>query len=236
MVIKKTTCIFLTAVLFTSTAFVADAPASTPRTNPSFNGFFAGGLLGYGYGKAKTNLLQAGGAPAQSVIKINIALNGPNMGILLGYGGTIDSSQFYLGLTASYTLDGSSGRATAPGALNVSLKRKDSFDLDGRVGFIVNNAMPYLGAGWANSKIEGSNFGVKFLNNRVDGFKAMVGVDWKMSLHLIAGLVGSWTTFRRSGNGVLTPFFTPVPTPNINQTFTTALTDSKLQVKLAYLF
>lgn len=233
---KKTISALAASMFFTSTAFAVDTPAPKHCTCAPFNGFFAGGLLGYGYGKAKTNLLQAQGAPAQFVTKINVALNGPNAGFFLGYGETISSSQFYFGFTASYIFDGSRGIETAPGALNATIKRQDSFDLDGRIGFVVSNTMSYLGVGWANSKIQGENLGIKFLNKRLNGFKAMIGVDWKFSPHLLAGLICSWTTFPRSGNGALTPFFIPVPTPNINQVFTTALTDSKIQIKLAYLF
>lgn len=237
---KKTIYALTASAFLTSAAFAADDMSSTsanPATCANFSGFTLGGLLGYGSGNARTTthptIAGVTGASGHS----DISINGINGGVILGYGKAVSSSKVYLGLDVSYVFDSARGKVTLPGNRNIVVKRQDSFDIDGRVGLVWANALPYLFVGWANSKAQASNFGVKYINKRLNGFNVGAGVDFKLTRHIVTGLVYKYTTFSKSGTGVLTSIdgVTPPAAAN-NTTLRSHLGDNKFQIKLAYQF
>lgn len=250
---RKITYAGLASALFASAAFATDDMQHqhpNPASCANFSGFFAGALLGYGSGLAKTTMNPNIAGVALGQRNADLSINGVNGGVLLGYGKNISASKVYLGLQASYVLDGAKGKIVSPaspaaGAVaavgqpgaNILFKRQDSIDVDARAGIIWGNALPYILVGWANSKIKASNYGVNYISKRANGLNLGLGVDWKLTKHVVAGLVYKYTTFSKTGNRIYTSIDgTTAPTVADNVIAKSGLNDNKFQLKLAYQF
>lgn len=244
---QKIAYALIASAMLTSTAFANERNYAAPSSCANFSGFTAGALLGYGSGNARTTSYPTINGVASGRNIADISLNGMNGGIIVGYGKNINRTKVYLGLEADYIFDGARGRLTSPvtpaapvpvaAGADISIKRQDSIDVNGRIGLVWGNALPHLLVGWANSKIRASNFNTRYINKRRNGLNVGAGVDFKLTHHVVAGARYVFTTFSKTGNGALTFLdgSTEVTSAN-NRVLRSSLLDNKFQVKIAYQF
>lgn len=236
---KKKIYTFFSAMFFTSTAFAADAPSSArcPNTCANFSGVTLGALLGIESGGTLTKLTSTFGGFSTPSGQVGITLAGASAGLELAYGQTVASTNFYLGLQTNYLYARSRGCAREDGGGFTVIKQNNSFSLNGVAGFVMGNAKPYFGVGWERNKVESSNYRISYIDGSLNGLNLILGMDFKASTHIIAGLIGTITIFSNAGNGALTSIdgITP-PTPAVNTRLKTRLIGQKLQVRIAYLF
>jgi outer membrane immunogenic protein len=226
MMMKKISYALLGTALLTSVAAQAEEPTSTGSVSVgtsapacNFSGFYLG--LGLGYdstsGKIEGTSTAAGASTSDNRLSV---MKGVNGGVFAGYGKEMGASRVYLGLEASYLL---SGEKVNHEDLQVtfSTKKKDTLELAFRLGVAMNNALPYVKVGFANSKFEFSSlaynaavpsvFGPFKESKRLNGFLVGTGIDLKVSRNMMMGLGYTYTMYKDqkskqySIDGVLAP-------------------------------
>jgi outer membrane immunogenic protein len=202
---KKISYALLGSALLTSVAAQAEdatahAPvsAAAPTSACNFSGFYMG--LGLGYGSTKGDMEST--TVTASVPTINEApmvLNGVTGGIFAGYGKEMGASRVYLGLEAAYLLSG--GKFEYENStMEIGMKKKDTLELGLRLGVAMNNALPYVKVGFANSKFEDKTIdtianSVKE-SKRLNGFLVGAGIDLKVSRNVMMGLGYTYTMYK----------------------------------------
>lgn len=181
-----------------ATSALALSLATAAIAEGNFTGFYAGANLGYGTGKVDFNNNLA--APAST--KADLSVSGMIGGLHGGYQYQIES--FVLGAEAALSLSNTEGSVTTS-AIKSALKRKNSFILAGRLGYVMNsNLLPYVKLGWDNASFEQKTTGsVTAANNiskskRINGFVAGLGLDALVGQNFMVGGEWSYTFYSKT--------------------------------------
>lgn len=185
------------------------APVAAPC---NFSGAYVGLTFGMGLTKHGKFLQEQNVAGAETPSpEQNPLASGFAGGIFAGYGKEF-ASRFYAGLELSYLMDIAKVKAldTAPDE-TVELKKKDTFEAAVRLGLAMNNVLPYIKVGFANSKFQtkfenGENPAKVFnQSKRLNGFVVGAGIDMKVSPKLMAGLGYTYTAYKKLKGKDVTP-------------------------------
>jgi opacity protein-like surface antigen len=199
--LKKISYTCLSVVCFS--VIEATAEKSDACHMSSFNGFYAGLMFGESISKNsyearnQTNVLNAQTAVLEDL----------DAGFFAGWGKELATSQVYLGLEAAYLLIG--GKSKVPdlsGNETTEIKRKDSFELSCRLGFVLNKTLPYIKIGYASTKFQVDTLVPSAANvidkpanisDRLNGFVTGVGMDHKLSQKLMIGLGYTYVAYSK---------------------------------------
>ncbi len=227
---KKISYALLGSALLTSVAQAEDATAhapvsaSAPTSACNFSGFYMGLGLGYGGTKLRHDEYFLG-ASGNGGWERPAVMDGATGGIFAGYGKEMGASRVYLGLETAYLFSGEKHtyKNSAEWA-DYGGKKKDTLELAFRLGVAMNNALPYVKVGFANSKFEMYTIDATLPvanklkeSKRLNGFLIGAGIDLKVSRNVMMGLAYTYTTYKdhkskQHLNGVVTPIS---PTENI---------------------
>jgi len=158
-------------------AFAADIPQDTYAPPPdityesapafSWTGFYAGGLVGYGWGEAKTD-------------NGNFDADGFSGGLFAGYNAQLGNN-----VVAGIEADGTYGKQDGSGgAPNTSVENDWNGTVRGRLGYAMDRFMVYGTGGVAVGKVEASEGGMSDSNTAL-GWTAGGGVETALTEKII---------------------------------------------------
>ena len=244
---KKMSYALLGAGLLTSTlvkaeeASFAAAPVAAPCN-------FSGAYVGLTFGQSITkygNFLQdgqiGGGAPAnyEASSKQNPLASGFTGGIFAGWGKEF-ASRLYAGLELSYLMDTAKVKALdIAAAETVQLKKKDTFEAALRLGMAMNNALPYIKVGFANSKFENSfenTVGKLKESKRLNGFVVGAGIDMKVAPKMMVGLGYTYTAFKKWKGKKVSPSAAAMDPTTNHMKHEMKPTSHNIMLRVAYTF
>lgn len=213
--------LFLKMSIITVAFFNAQISQASPsQKTMAFKGFHIGGNLGYESGFANERFNTTAGGVAVSASDKS-SFDGIDGGINLGYTHVFCGTPLALGLEGlanwSNVKSHRKFSAAAGGAsanFTTEARLKQSFQLVGRLGYVLWRAMPFLKLGWDNSDWEFHAKGTItpgpiVLDNkrhkRINGIAYGAGIDISLTNHILAGLEYTRVDFKKQtvtlGNG-----------------------------------
>jgi len=198
---KKVSLFALAVSLTTANVASATTPAVPAACPKAFAGFHLGANLGYdlGWGKQRITHTRADGTTHS--INNTLGFKGVAGGIGTGY--LYRWRQWGLGLAFDAIWSNASGRVrdvdTSTGQSLIGKARlKNSLELYGKFGYVLcgEQAMPFIGLGWANSKWSrkvvrnevGESRFTAHSSKRYNSLLWKAGVDFLLTKHLVGGI------------------------------------------------
>jgi opacity protein-like surface antigen len=187
---------FILEMMLVSTSCVANNPIP-PRelqqklsNAPGFSGFYAGVSVGYGFGKSLK-------------YRVKYMPKGASGGIFVGSGGVVFSN-VYLGIELGYSRNNAKHywRRTPTANLRET-KISNHVEVAARVGYAAATPLlPYvkLGYVWSTVAVTNKTSGHKFFDGRVSGLLLGLGVDYKISQAVSAGIGYVSTMLNKNNN------------------------------------
>lgn len=156
--------------------------AYSPEPAFSWTGFYAGGLVGYGWGEAETD---NGDADADGFLG----------GLFAGY-----NYQFHNGVVIGLEADGTYGdqSGSTGGIADTSVENDWNGTFRGRLGYGIDRFMIYGTGGLAVGKVEASEGGVSDSNTAV-GWTAGAGIETAITENIIGRVEYRYTDLGSDG-------------------------------------
>lgn len=192
---NKTLSLLVGSVFLAATPSLVKAEEAISPSSPcNFSGAYVGLMAGYGVTKDTFQQVgKTGGNPSESA-KQNAGMDGFVGGLFAGWGKEF-ASRFYGGFELSFAMNSQKAKdlLNAWGHPKVNLEKKDALDVAVRLGYAMNNTLPYLKLGWSNAKFKTDTKSLDGANKinetkRLNGFLVGVGMDVKLSAKMLMGL------------------------------------------------
>jgi len=221
------------------------APPVVAEVN-SWSGFYVGASAGYGWSDIDHQSLNTTGSFWATQARFGGLQTVNPTGAV--YGGQIgynwQSANWVFGLEAAgFGTDLRRNEASifAPGTDFLSARIEGLFTAAGRVGYALNNWLPYIKGGYAGAQIGTINASPTFFDVSLNhsewrsGYIVGAGIEYAMTQNWIAGIEynyldfgsSSWTQINRTGTGALFQ-------PNQPESYRDKVTMQTVTVRLSY--
>jgi outer membrane immunogenic protein len=182
--------------ILTSAVLTTSAYASS---NNDMTGLYVGGNIGYGSGT--NHILAEDEDVPGDVMHLKSGMKGMGGGLHLGFQQMFNN--LVAGIETSASLNNSNGiginMKNGTENLRISVKRKNSFGVSGRLGTIINNWLVYGKIGYENAKF---CFSAKdeseseYKSRRLNGFVPGIGFETLLTQNVMLGAEWSYAMYK----------------------------------------